>query len=70
MAERTNLPPGFYHVGDELHLDVPELLAYFGYADTPENRETLTEAAKRLFRERWPDVEQRVVESISDNGRR
>jgi hypothetical protein len=70
QPETKNLPPGFYHVGDELRLGVPELLRHFGYPDTPENGETLTRAAKRLFREWWPDVEQRVVESTSDKGRR
>jgi hypothetical protein len=44
------IAPGVYddeHGG--MHIDLPELLAASGYADTPENRDTLTRAAQDLF---------------------
>ena len=38
----TRLDPGVYDDGaGGLHLDVAELLAAHGYADTPQNRRTL-----------------------------
>jgi ribosomal protein S27AE len=46
----TRLAPGVYDDGrGGLHLDIAELLAASGYADTPENRETLIAAAREYF---------------------
>lgn len=54
-AER--LAPGVYVTEDgALHLDVAELLKAAGYADTPENRQTLVDVAHELARQRWPHV--------------
>jgi hypothetical protein len=39
-----------------LHLDIAAMLKAAGFADTPQNRETLTEAAHATVRQHWPDV--------------
>jgi hypothetical protein len=43
---------GFYDDGQGLHVDVPAVLRANGYADTPENRETLAAAARQIAIER------------------
>lgn len=49
MSRFTRLMPGAYSDGQGgLHLDVEEMLEAGGYADTPQNRRTLTEAAERM----------------------
>lgn len=51
------LAPGVYVTDDgALHLDIAEMLAAHGWADTPENRETLTRAAHEAIRQSWPDT--------------
>jgi len=41
---------GVYDDGDgAMHLVLPELLDAHGYADTPDNRATLIEAAREVF---------------------
>jgi hypothetical protein len=46
----TRLQPGVYDDNDGgLHLVIGELLAANGYADTPENRTTIIEAARIVF---------------------
>ena len=46
----TRLAPGVYDDGrGGLHLDMRELLHANGFADTPENRATLLEAARDAF---------------------
>jgi hypothetical protein len=45
----TRLAPGVYDDGaGGLHLDVGELLAAHGYADTPENRHTLEDEVRTI----------------------
>jgi hypothetical protein len=46
----TRIAPGVYddHAGG-LHMVLPELLLANGYADTPENRETLLNVAREIF---------------------
>jgi hypothetical protein len=50
------IAPGVY-VDDRgcLHIFVGEMLRAAGYADTPHNRDVLTEEACRIFREKYPD---------------
>ena len=44
------LQPGVYDDGrGALHLDLPELLRAYGYADTPANRDTMIAACRELF---------------------
>lgn len=44
------IAPGVYDDGQgAMHLDLPELLRANGYTDTPENRETLIEAAREMM---------------------
>jgi len=55
--------PGLYlDEGNNLHLDVPELLQHFNVADTPENRETVSQAALDVFRRIYPNVPAHLVE--------
>lgn len=53
------LSPGVYFdpVMGELHLDIPEMLAEHGYADTPENREVLIDAARTMLTKQFPNAE-------------
>lgn len=61
-GEMRNVAPGLYlDEGNNLHIDVPELLAHFGYDDTPENRDVLTREALRAFRQIYPNVPAHVV---------
>lgn len=49
--------PGVY--ADEqggMHIDVSELLRAQGFADTPQNRATLTKAAQEFFIRQYPAV--------------
>lgn len=49
--------PGLYRGADNtLHLDVPALLAHWGYADTPANRDTVVTAARDCFARIYPGV--------------
>lgn len=45
------IAPGVYERDGEMHLDIPELLRANGYADTPENRETMIQAAEEIARQ-------------------
>jgi hypothetical protein len=45
------LRPGSYAVGDQMHLDLGELLRGHGIADTPANRAVLEGTAAKLFGE-------------------
>ena len=60
VSEPRRLAPGLYEVTDgrevRLELDVPELLVYWGYRDTPPNREVVADEAARIFRERYPNT--------------
>jgi hypothetical protein len=38
------------------HISVPELLAHFGWPDTPENREMIAEVAEDWFAETYPEM--------------
>jgi hypothetical protein len=40
----------------QLHIDIPALLRVAGAADTPRNRELLTDAARELVRQEWPGM--------------
>jgi hypothetical protein len=61
--DMRTLGPGLYlDAGNNLHVDTPELLEYFGYADTPENRDVCTREAMRALRRLYPSVPQHVVE--------
>ena len=39
-----------------MHINVSELLKANGYADTPENRETLAAAARDLIQAQYPET--------------
>jgi len=39
-----------------VHISVPELLAHFGWPDTPENRAIGTEEIEAWFAENFPDM--------------
>lgn len=56
MADKKVGPGLYLDERNALHLDVPELLAHFGYVDTPENRDVVTKAAARVFHELYPTV--------------
>jgi hypothetical protein len=61
-GEQRNVGPGLYlDEQNRLHLDVPELLQHFNVADTPENRDTVSEAAVEVFRQIYPNVPAHVV---------
>lgn len=59
-AHWRRLGPGVYvdesTSPPDLHVDIPELLQANGYADTPENRELMTQAARELCAAEWPDT--------------
>jgi len=48
--------PGIFRdvVTNTAHVDIPELLEHFGYADTPENRDVCTKAAMAVCQEKYP----------------
>lgn len=53
----TLLPPYLYQdAGGALHFDVPLFLRAHGYADTPENRDLIAEAAREAFGKRYPGL--------------
>jgi hypothetical protein len=57
------LGPGVYVSADgALHLVMPELLTAAGYADTPENRDTLTAAALEVVRAQFPTTRVETVD--------
>lgn len=57
MTKYERIAPGVYvDATNALHLDVPELLAAFGYADTERNRELVTRVAEEQLRATWPGV--------------
>jgi hypothetical protein len=63
VLPEKNVGPGLYlDEENRLHVDVPELLIHFNVADTPENRDIVTEAALRAFRQIYPNVPAHVVE--------
>lgn len=45
------LAPGVYDDDGTLHLDLPAMLEAAGYADTPQNRDTLERSAQNLAAE-------------------
>lgn len=53
--------PGLYLTGETLEIDVPELLAHLGWADTPENRDAATAAAADLLAERYPAARHVII---------
>lgn len=59
-AHWRKLGPGVYvdesRSPPDLHIDVPELLQANGYADTPQNRELMTQVAREIVAEQWPDT--------------
>ncbi len=67
MEPMTRLGPGLYRdTRGAIHADVPELLAYFGYADTPHNREVAARVALRAFRQLFPDGTHTIVRRADD----
>jgi len=52
------LPPYLVREPDNvLHVDIPKALEYFGYPDTPENREVLADVFTEACREHFPAAE-------------
>lgn len=64
-VNERKVAPGLYIAeGDgrtDLHVDIPELLEHFGYADTPENRDVCTREAMKVFARLYPDVPRHEV---------
>lgn len=58
LEKLRQIGPGIYarESTGELHLVIPEILRAGGYADTPENRETMLRAARELAAEDFPGV--------------
>ena len=54
--------PGLYLDGDELHVNVPELLSFAGILDTEENRDIAVKAAVKAAKETYPGVPVHVEE--------
>jgi len=46
---------------NELHVDIPELLRFARWEDTPENRDKMTEIAQAAARQAMPNVPQTVI---------
>lgn len=42
---------GLYMEGDQLHVDIPEMLKELGFEDTEENRDLCMEVAEKALRE-------------------
>lgn len=66
MSKRPKLPagavqvkPGIYRHGEDIHVDIPEVLANLKLPDTPENREAAAEEVAEVYGETFPD--KRVV---------
>jgi len=54
-ARPERIAPGVYvDAAGALHIDVAEMLEAHGYTDTPENRETLSQAAREYAARHWP----------------
>jgi hypothetical protein len=52
------IAPGIYIDDDqEMHIDVPELLAAHGFPDTPANRQAVVRAAVKVFQDAGTRVE-------------
>lgn len=66
--QTAKVAPGIYHDRrtNSIHFDAPELLEHFGLADTPENRDLMTEHAMRAAAELFPHA-QRVTLTARDN---
>lgn len=63
------IKPGIYEAENgQLQLDVPELLADWGLADTPSNRELVCNEAIRLFREILPDAQCSITRKKDEDG--
>jgi len=45
------LGAGMYSVDNKLEVDIPEMLAHFGYEDTEANRDLCVEIAEKAIRE-------------------
>ena len=56
----TRVAPGLYldegAARSTLHFDIPEMLRAHGWADTPENRETLAQVAREACASQFPGV--------------
>jgi uncharacterized protein YecA (UPF0149 family) len=63
MDAAKKVGPGLYinPKTRSLEFDVPELLSYFGYQDTPENRDIVTAMAIKAARVVWPEVNDHTV---------
>jgi len=53
-AERKDLGPGVWMVGNELHFDPKPILKHLGIPDTLENRAACLQAIKESAREQLP----------------
>lgn len=51
----------YLDVRNNLHVDVPELLARFGYEDNDHNREVVIAAAIKAVNERYPGIPRTVL---------
>jgi len=58
MAEVWQSPDGVWTTnGQDVHLNVPQLLKICDLPDTRENRELAVKIAVKLAAERWPDAQ-------------
>jgi len=61
--ELTRIAPGVYvDVDGGMHLVVAELLVANGYVDTPENRETVVAATRKIARDFYRSTSVQVIE--------
>jgi hypothetical protein len=67
MSRPTDAAPlgfGFYERGDNLHVDLPELLLCFGWPDTPANRDRADALVREVIAERFSGMS-----TVDDDGR-
>jgi hypothetical protein len=54
---RKQLAPGVWMDADDcVHVSVPDVLRHFGWPDTPENREIITQATREVMSNANPDA--------------
>lgn len=55
-AERKDLAPGVWMIGNELHFDPGPALKHLGYPDTLENRAMFLETIRQQARKELPEA--------------
>jgi hypothetical protein len=64
---RVQIAPGVYRDGRTIQIVAVELLEYFGYPDTPQNRFTVMAQAIAAFRERAPEGHIRMGDGLLES---